>query len=241
MNWKERLYQKYVSSGQASIRTVNFAEHFAKFKPYAQYLINRCIPKDKSIKIEDLGCGSGGYLYHLQQNGYQNVSGVDVSEEQVNFANSAGLDQVSQGNLVEYLSGMPANSVDVILLMDVIEHLTRQELFDCMDLVFSRLKKGGKVIVHVPNAEGLFGNRIRYGDLTHELAFTPYSISQLGKTIGFSTIRCYEDKPIVKSLIGAIRRFIWELGTLHYRLLFAAETGSGRVIFSQNMLAELVK
>jgi cyclopropane fatty-acyl-phospholipid synthase-like methyltransferase len=56
--------------------------------------------------------------------------------------------------------------------MDVIEHLTRQELFDLLDSVYRVLAPGGVCLVHVPNAEGLYGMRIRYGDFTHELAFS---------------------------------------------------------------------
>ncbi len=105
--------------------------------------------------------------------------------EQVELAHRLGVPEVKHGDLNSCLEHADSASVDVVLLMDVLEHLTRQELFDTLDEVYRILRPGGRCIAHVPNAEGLFGMRIRYGDLTHEMAFTPESAQQLFTTIGF--------------------------------------------------------
>ena len=67
--------------------------------------------------------------------------------------------------------------------------------------------------------------KIRYGDFTHELAFTPKSASQVFRVAGFREVRCFEDKPRVHGLTSLARRIIWDVGTLPSRLLLAAETG----------------
>jgi len=41
------------------------------------------LPEDKKAKIIDLGCGNGGFVYWLQQIGYQNAEGIDISAEQI--------------------------------------------------------------------------------------------------------------------------------------------------------------
>jgi hypothetical protein len=92
------------------------------------------------------------------------------------------------------------------------------------------------VVIHVPNAEGIFGMRIRYGDLTHENCFTPQSINQALMACGFDGMACFEDKPIVHGLKSFIRFVLWEVLSLPYRLLLIAETGNTKMILSQNML-----
>lgn len=88
----------------------------------------------------------------------------------------------------------------------------------------------------MPNAEGIFGSRIRYGDLTHEQAFTASSIRQMFGALRFGKTECFEDKPVVHGMKSLVRRILWELGSAPARLLSLAETGGSGVILSQNLL-----
>jgi hypothetical protein len=105
-----------------------------------------------------------------------------------------------------------------------------------LDGAFGALRPGGRVVIHVPNAEGLHGMRVRYGDLTHEQAFTPASIRQALTLCGFTNVRCFEDRPVMHGLKSALRAAFWRLSTLQARLQLLAETGVGGHILSQNML-----
>ncbi len=235
VSWKQRLYDAYVSSGQAGNSVSQKALLHAR-APSIRALIARHMPADKSVRIVDLGCGYGPCLHFLKQSGYRNIQGFDGSAEQVELAHRLGIQEIEQQDIHSYLENAAPESIDVVLLMDVLEHLEMQELFDTLDNVHRILRTGGRVIAHVPNAEGVFGMRIRYGDLTHENAFTPKSAQQLFATIGFTHVSCFEDRPIVHGVVSAIRRAIWELGTLSFRLLLAAETGQTSFVLSQNML-----
>jgi hypothetical protein len=121
-------------------------------------------------------------------------------------------------------------------MMDILEHLTKQELFECLDMVSQSLNTNGMVVIHVPNAEGLFGMRIRYGDMTHENCFTQQSIKQLLNVCGFKTIECFEDKPVIHGAKSFVRYILWKVLTFPFRLILLAETGSFNSILSQNML-----
>jgi SAM-dependent methyltransferase len=244
--WKSRLYDAYVSSGQAAPRqsSAEGADADASVRRYAPHLrqfIARHIPPDRSARIVDLGCGDGIFLHYLRDAGYRNTAGVDVSPEQIARAHRLGLTDVRHADIDGFLDETAASSVDVVLLMDVLEHLTREELFRTLDGVVRVLANGGVCIAHMPNAEGLFGMRIRYGDFTHEQAFTAQSSRQVFRAVGFSRVSCHEDKPVVHGPISFARRVIWDAGTLPYRVLLAAETGSWGAILSQNLLVRAVK
>jgi 2-polyprenyl-3-methyl-5-hydroxy-6-metoxy-1,4-benzoquinol methylase len=239
--WKDRLYAAYVSSGQAADSHTEPARHFAPRQSYIQRLIRQHISQNRNTRILDLGCGHGAFLYFLQQAGYQDIHGVDVSHEQVALANRFGISAIEQQEIGLFLATFEDETVDVVLLMDVLEHLTRGELFDMLDDVFRILRPGGKCIAHVPNASGLYGMQVRYGDLTHELAFTPRSAQQALLTVGFHHVQCFEDQPVVHGVVSAVRSLLWNLGTGPSRLLLAAETGGRSFILSQNMLITALK
>lgn len=234
-DWKQRLYDNYVSSGQAAGHINLKSGLDIKQFPNLSNLIKQHLTNKKDISILDLACGHGSLVYCLKHFGYSNVQGVDISAQQVSLAHQLGLTEIKCQDIKEFLVGKK-DAFDVIFLMDILEHFTKQELFDYLDMVNQSLKDNGMVIIHVPNAEGIFGMRIRYGDLTHENCFTPQSISQALTACGFTKVVCFEDQPIAHGLKSFIRLVLWKMLTLPYRLLLVAETGSTKMILSQNML-----
>lgn len=231
--WKQRLYASYVSSGQGG---TSAASGFEARRPYIEQVIGRHVPQDRSVRIFDAGCGDGVVLYFLKKAGYANIAGVDVSAEMVALAHGGGLPEVFQGELLPALEALPAHSLDVLFIMDVLEHLDREELFEVCDAARRALKTGARLILHVPNSTGIFGNTIRYGDLTHELSFNASSMRQLLATTGFGAMACYEEKPVVHGPKSLARAILWEVGSFGHRLLNLAETGNWDVVLTRNML-----
>jgi len=246
--WKTRLYDAYVSSGQAASRpsvasddVPSPAAVFAPFAPQTRHFIAAYVPADRNARIVDLGCGDGLLLHFLLEAGYRHVSGVDASSEQIARAHALGLFEAEHGAIDTFLADAGDQSLDVVLLIDVLEHLTRDELFAVLDHVARVLRPGGVCIAHVPNAEGLYGMRVRYGDLTHEQAFTARSMSQAFAAVGFKSIAAFEDRPVVHGVRSLVRRALWDAGTLPHRLLLAAETGTWGSILSQNLVVRAVR
>lgn len=235
VEWRQKLYDSYVSSGQAGLSQDDMLAAVNNRRRVLDRMVERHFPADKSVKIVDLGCGFGTALYVAKEHGYKNVEGVDISPEQVEAAHKLGNTEVKQGDLGPYLASLPASSVGVVLILDVLEHLDRQELFDTVSAIARVLKPGGRLIAHIPNAQGIFSANIRYGDLTHELAFTPTSCRQLLTVHGFKQIECFEETPVAHGLKSTLRAIIWAVGSLGPRLLFAAETGQTKPVLTMNM------
>ena len=231
--WRNRVYQAYVSSGQSGAngeKPLNLRSF-----PYQNQRIRPHLPKNRDARILDLGCGHGQLIYCLKTWGYNNVSGVDVSQEQVDLAHAQGVSEVCCGDIYDFLN-QQSSPADVIMLMDVIEHLTRAELFRLLDAVRDRLSPGGLLMLHMPNAMGLFGMSIRYGDITHELAFAPKGIQQCLTVCGYTDITVREDKPVIHGIKSLFRLLAWEILTVPFRIIYAAECGMLPAALSQNML-----
>ncbi len=229
---KEYFYEKYVSSGQAG----NEKNEIGK-QPYFDFLFKCFFSEHKrDSNILDIGCGSGELLVYLKSKNFINLHGVDFSKEQVALAHENDRTYIEQGDLMEYAKNTGDGVYDVIIAKDIFEHLPLQELFFLAKELKRILKKGGTIVGHVPNANGIFGMKIRYGDLTHVQAFNEKSLNQLFRTVGFDHVRVIEDKPRSSGYFKTIcRSFFWELFTLQFRLLHYVETGEKRIALSSNI------
>lgn len=241
-DYRNRIYQSYVHARQVSLAPATI-EDLRPRAPFLNKLIREHFPSDRNAAILDLGCGYGALVRFARKAGYHNTTGVDRSPQQVAEAQRLGIDGVSEGDLMQTLQSLGDVSQDMVITFDVIEHFTKNELISFVDEVYRVLQKGGKWIIHIPNAESPFFGRIRYGDFTHEQAFTRTSIIQLLKSSGFSLVTCYEDTPILHGLKSAVRRLLWKIIRGGLRLYLAAETGAGEkaCIFSQNFLTIALK
>ena len=234
-DWKRRLYDSYVSTGHAGRTTDQQAGLGIRDYPYYTQLIRKHVPDRRDLSLADLACGHGALCYCLKELGYTNIKGVDISPEQVQLAHELGLEEIECRDMQAFLIGYE-RAFDVVFLLDILEHLRKNTLLDFLDDVRASLRSNGIVIIHVPNAEGIYGMRIRYGDLTHENCFTPQSIRQALSVCGFDNIECFEDSPVIYGLKSFVRHTLWKLLTVPLRLLLIAETGKTNHVLSQNML-----
>jgi len=240
--YRKRIYGAYVQARDKPLAPETLAGLKPRI-PYLKQLVCKHFPRDKDAHILELGCGHGALLHVLAQSGFAHVSGVDTSPEQVAAAQRLGINGVEQGDLMTKLRTTGDASLDVVVAFDVIEHFTKPELIPLVDEVRRVLKPGGLWLIHTPNAESPFGGRIRYGDFTHEQAFTCTSLSQLLMASGFQSVRCFEDRPIVHGLKSLIRRGLWAVIRCGLLVYIAVETGGldRNAVFSQNLLAVAIK
>lgn len=236
MTFKNEFYRSYTSThvnhrkGEAALE--RFQAEFPAWKKHFGHLL----PSSRQARILDVGCGRGGMVYWLNQLGYLDAEGVDLSREQVETARRLGISRVRQADLTEYLYDRPAH-YDTLILRDVMEHFTREQILEVLELCRTALRPGGTVIVQVPNAESPFFGRIRYGDFTHELAFTSSSIIQLFNVLGFEDLRVYPTEPAITGIRSLGRAALWGAVKAFYRILLFAELGHGSWILTQGLIA----
>jgi len=233
-DYRNRLYDRYVTAHLSG----SIEERVRVRAPYLRRLISTHFPENHDARMLEIGCGHGALIYYAKKMGYNQLEGVDTSFEQVEEAWKLGLrDVVRQEDLMETLRKSADKSYNVIIALDVIEHMTKSELLDLVEELYRVLCKEGKLILHMPNAASPFFGRVRYGDYTHEQAFTQSSLSQLLITYGFSDVKCFENTPIVHGAKSAMRWCLWKVLRTIFRVALASETGASNEIFTQNFLA----
>ncbi len=237
-DYRNRLYSRYVTSHLPG----SIKERVKVRAPYLRRLIDMHFPEKLDAHILEIGCGHGALIYYAKEMGYSHLEGTDASLEQVEEAWKLGLrDNIKQEDLMETLSKSADKSYNIIVALDVIEHMTKSELLDLVEELYRVLCSEGKLILHMPNAASPFFGRVRYGDYTHEQAFTRSSLSQLLISHGFSDVQCFEDTPIVHGPKSAVRWIVWKVVRSAFRLALVAETGAENEIFTQNFLAVAAK
>ena len=230
----EEFYARYVSTGQSNYNAINGKYPFSrKTHETVKRIAGKYFP-NRNTKVLDLGCGSGAYLFSLQSMGYTNCVGVDISMEQIEQAKALGIKNVICANIFNYLRDNK-DKFDVILAIDIVEHFDKNEIKNLMLNMGIALNQKGSILLHVPNAESPFGMRVRYGDFTHEFAFTQSSLNQLLTLYGYNNFTFFGDiNPVYncKSFIQMILRKFFELV---FKLYLFSETGIQKYIFTQNI------
>jgi SAM-dependent methyltransferase len=196
------------------------------------------LPTDRGAAIAEVGCGWGRYLALLAEAGYTRAEGVDVSEEQVAYArDTMKLANVAQGDAVAWLQER-RGAFDVILALDVLEHLETEALVALVTAARDALRPGGRLIAHVPNALAPL-NPLRHADLTHVRAFTVPSLEQLFRAAGLVP-RAFRETPAHgRGLKGTVRRIAWKaaLRPLVHAWMLAANGDAMGGIYTANVVA----
>jgi 2-polyprenyl-3-methyl-5-hydroxy-6-metoxy-1,4-benzoquinol methylase len=189
---RKPLYERYYSDFKKGERREKFGSLHLQLWYNEKYLpLFKGIERDSPVL--ELGCGSGLMLKYLHQAGFRNVTGIDISEDQVAEAKEKGFNAI-HADALTYLQEQK-EQYEIIVAMDIIEHFTKEELFNLLTLIYQALKPGGLFVIQTPNGEGLMPNYVIYGDLTHFTILSPLSLKHILTFTGFVDIRVKELGP----------------------------------------------
>ncbi|MFM7639481.1 MAG: class I SAM-dependent methyltransferase [Bacteroidota bacterium] len=236
--YRDVLYANYHTnqSGRASLTDAK-----SLFERENKQFEREVLPKlsgfEKTARIFDLGCGSGSLLMALKQAGYSQVSGMDLSEEQVKMAHSMGVMEVVLGDAMQYLRDT-SEGFDVITGMDIIEHFTKDELVELLQLIQSKLNAGGVAIFRTPNMDAPVASAFALGDFTHENYLNASSAEQVMLSCGFQEVAVLPSTMRVNGIVKEIiRRIAYDWLELIIKIqLFATARSTRKVLFTPNLI-----
>lgn len=193
------------------------------------------LPPERDGLVVELGCGNGELIAALRARGFSSVVGVDASPEQVAAARELGVD-VQFGDATDFVKNL-STPASLVLAMDFLEHLDREDLIDLCDAVSLKLEPGGLFIARLPNPQAPFGGSIAYGDITHRSHLAPLAALQLGRLVGFDDINIFPAPPAVFGWRTRARHLIWQAQQTVFRAMFAVESGlNTQRVFSLNYI-----
>lgn len=140
-------------------------------------------------RLLDFGCLSGDKLVEFHQRGWQ-VAGVDLNEKAIARARA----RIPSGSFhAGPLATLPrSETFDVIRTDNVIEHLP--DPLEILADLRTHLKDGGRLLVYVPNGDGLSLRLLGGGSVNswipyHLQLFSRRGLAALLRRAGFSSVR----------------------------------------------------
>lgn len=134
-------------------------------------------------RVLDIGCGSGGLLSLLQQQGHS-TSGVEPNADLVSLANTLHPElRIVQGTGADL--DRVTGSFDTITIIDVLEHIEDDR--EQLRRIWDRLVPGGQLVVLVPAFPLLYGERDRNNG--HFRRYTSRELIGKLREIGFEPVQ----------------------------------------------------
>lgn len=152
--------------------------------------------------VLDVGCGRGDWLEVLKEAGVD-AYGVEVSTGYAEHWKLAELD-VRVVDVAEHLRSLPPGSLAAVTALQVVEHLSTDELLELLERAFDALRPGGLLVLETPNPENLtVGAFTFYLDPTHDRPIPAGLLAFLVESQGFEDVEVrYLRRPELHGLPG---------------------------------------
>jgi len=153
------------------------------------YLLHILLSRIRKGRILDIGAGTGLFLSIFKKDNWE-ISGVEFSKIAVDIARKHNGIILQKGDFLE--KKFPANYFDVISLNNSLEHLYKPK--ETLLGVHRVIKKGGIVLITVPNLESIgfkFFRKNWYGidAPRHLYHFTPATLSKMVSDCGLKVMQ----------------------------------------------------
>ncbi len=149
----------------------------------------RASDANPTMRVCEIGCGTGIFLRYLIQRGFSHIFAVDSDTGLAPALSDVTKVDIHLTDAATLLPTLPPASFDRIVLFDVAEHIPLAALCGLMKEIKRLLAPGGRAVMRVPNCSSPWGMKCFFGSFDHVTAFTPERIEELAATTGFRVVR----------------------------------------------------
>ncbi len=150
------------------------------------------LPADKSANILCVSCGPGYGVSLLNQLGYARVLGVDSFPDKIDYALKHKLN-CTTAYAFDFLEDSADASYDLIFVEQELNHLTKPEILDFLNLCKAKLKPGARLICFALNgANPLTGAEALAQNFDHQNTFTEYTFNQVLLHTGYEQVKVFD-------------------------------------------------
>ena len=179
--------------------------------------------KRSSIRVLDVGCGTGNFGSLLMREKMAEVWGIEIDHEVSKIAGEK-LHFVAFGDAAEQIPKLPDNTFDLICFNDSLEHLAWPSTI--LEICRSKLRQGGEILCSVPNLryfrvmfDLVFRKKFEYAaagilDQTHLRFFTMSSIAGLFTNCGYEVLLLEGNQAHAKNHTKSWKYKIFQMMTL---------------------------
>jgi len=230
-------YTKHLKS-EYGIKTFNRKVDYIRYN-FSKIINNHA----KDASVLEIGPGMGEMVSYLNDLGITNIDVVDNDRNVLTLIKNKY--RVRNSYLVSDVLkiGKRLGVYDVIVLIQVLEHLPIVKQPDIIKILYTHRKKEGSIIIVVPNANNPLGLVERYGDLQHTISYTSQSLKDLivESSIKKFRITISGFKIPVYGTLNIIRIFFQKILHLFLLLIMVANGGTFFKIMTPNISLKIKK
>ena len=166
----------------------NIEKGYSSFYKFYKYNYLKHLPSDRNSNILVISCGPGYFLNMLAREGYAKVKGIDSFDNKIRHATEHGLN-CETADAFEFLENSNTG-YDAIFCEQELNHLTKDEIIDFLNLCWDKLTPGGTLITHGLNgANPITGPEALAQNFDHYNTFTEYTFRQILEYTNFERIK----------------------------------------------------
>jgi len=126
--------------------------HHLKFQRIKDY-----IETTNSTTMIDYGCFCGTFLGSFDDTKIKEQYGLDILQDQIDYANKTYATNYRKFMVIdEFKKNYPDKKVDVITIVEVIEHLEINQITEILQFATKTVNSGGKFILTTPNYSSMW-------------------------------------------------------------------------------------
>lgn len=148
-----RFYYPFSIAGNS-----NFYEHLQQYDwyymPWKWEHERASLYLQDGMKVLEVGCGQGGFLEEIKKRYRLEAVGLELNEAAVAEMKENGLNAYNA--TIQDHAEQNAESYDLVCSFQVLEHIADVKSF--LEAQIKALRKGGKLIISVPNNDGFLGD-----------------------------------------------------------------------------------
>ena len=236
MKSEQKIFNSYFLTTSGQNRRVD-EEHYIRSVGGLTRRYGNWLP-EKGADMLDLGCGLGELLYVCRDRA-ASLTGVNLCKEEIEIAGKFIPANFHNTDIISFLN-KTQKSYDWIGCMNLLEHLSKDDILETLVLCSRHLRPGGTLVVMVPNALSPFSGTTRYWDFTHRIAFAPNNFRQLAPLSGFGQLEFKECGPIPHGIKSVIRWVLWGGLRSLIKIYLLIEVGDTKEnVYTMDMLAKL--
>ena len=213
------IYENYLETSAAGTEESSWKIEEIKVN-YSKYF-----PVDKNACCLDIGIGNGEMLHLLQDSGYVNAEGADISPSTIKRCSDRGYRCSLVENTVDFLKKYPGK-FSMISMFHVIEHISREEILPIITACYEALRDDGVLLLETPNMANIDGAFMRYSDFSHVMGYTNLSLKQLLLLGKFTSFEIFSPNVIFRK---SFKQKIWKLANKLQNVIFRTERKVGGV------------
>lgn len=210
-------------------------DYYSKTPPYSDIYFSKDfggrilkesgLPADQELHVLDFGCGPGHIWEHILRAGAKwRYSGVDFSPDSIAqiLEKASNHSQFVHAEPISTTpTPMPDANFDVVLLIEVVEHLNDGHLEQTLEETRRLLKPGGVAVISTPNEEDLsIDTRFcpECGAIFHHWQHVrSWSVNSLSSRLQEHGLRLVHSKTLDFAASGFVPRLAWVLQGLYRR------------------------